>query len=97
MIGCQHFSSSDEDHNDALVRDLTFVAVDVLHDKVGVDDGFRFEDERRCGHPAYGVETSQNLVGLGQRLAGGSDLFPDECHGTENSLVSRYIFPDPTL
>ena len=45
-------------HLQRVVRELTLHLVDVLHDKVGVNDGFGLEQEGRSGDAANGVEAA---------------------------------------
>ena len=72
-----------ERHYQGVIRKLTFVRRDVLDHFIWMNDGFGFEQHRRCYDAGEGIETLQNHVGFRQVFAIRTELFPNKCHSIE--------------
>ena len=75
-------------HETVVVSDVADLAVmgalaQVLHQLVGRDDGFRFENNRRTGDPHHSAEGLGDRMHFGLVLAVGAESLPDEGDGVE--------------
>jgi hypothetical protein len=54
-----------------------------------MNDSFRLEDQRGRCDPAYGVETTEDLVRFRKGLAGSPDLLPDKGDGATDEPMDQ--------
>ena len=68
----------DQRHQQRIVRQLTFVLVDVLDHFIRVNNGFGFKHNRRSDNLQTAIEGLDQLVCIRLILAIGSHVFPDK-------------------
>ena len=81
----------DQRHLQGIVGELALGGVDVAGHLIGVDDRLGFEQQRRRGQPAHGIERLQQRVGFGQVLAGRPELLPNEGDGVHPEDVHALV------
>jgi hypothetical protein len=60
-------------------------------------DSFRLEDQRGRCDPAYGVETTEDLVRFRKGLAGSPNLFPNEGDSTTREPMHQHYILRATM